>query len=145
MDYDKEVEAIRIAHEESMLTIPCVFNEEITEAMIKAEADIIVTHRGPTAKGVIGARTTMSLKEAAKRCQAIADTARSLKHGIIVLVREEPIAELNDFKYISEHIRDIHDFLGASTFEKIPIEKAISETVKSIQEFTFKVIILLRN
>ena len=54
MGYDKEVEAIRIAHEESMFTmftISCVFDEENTEAMIKAEAYIIIAHMGLTAKG----------------------------------------------------------------------------------------------
>ena len=51
MGYDKEVEVIRIAHEESMFTISCVFDEENTEAMIKAEAYIIIAHMGLTAKG----------------------------------------------------------------------------------------------
>ena len=54
----------------------------------------------------------MSLKEAAKRYQAIADIAKSLKHDTIILVRGGPIAELNDFKYILEHTRAFMDSLG---------------------------------
>jgi len=130
MGYDKEVAAIRIAHEEDMVTAPYVFDVDDTISMVKNGADIIVAHMGLTAKGTIGAKTTLSLEEAAKRCQEIADAAKSVKSDVIVLVHGGPIAEFEDFKYIVEHTKGIHGFFGASTFERIPTERAISEAVR---------------
>lgn len=133
MGYDKEVEAIRISHEEDMVTAPYVFDEEEAIAMTKAGADIVVAHMGLTSKGIIGAKTTLTLKDAVKRCQAIADASRSIKSNVIVLVHGGPIAEFEDFKYIVEHTKGIHGFFGASTFERLPVEKAIAETVKAFK------------
>lgn len=133
MGYDKEVEAIRISNEEDMVTAPYVFDEEEAIAMTKAGADIVVAHMGLTSKGIIGAKTTLTLEEAAKRCQAIADVSRSIRSDVIVLVHGGPIAEFEDFKYVVEHTRGIHGFFGASTFERLPVEKAIAETVKSFK------------
>jgi len=133
MGYNKEVEAIRVACEEGMVTAPYVFDEENAIAMAKAGADIVVAHMGLTAKGVIGAKTTLTLEEAAKRCQAIADEARNIRSDVIVLVHGGPIAEFEDFKYVVEHTKGIHGFFGASTFERLPVEKAIAETVKAFK------------
>lgn len=133
MGYDKEVEAIRVACEEGMVTAPYVFDEENAAAMTKAGADIVVAHMGLTAKGIIGAKTTLTLEEAAKRCQAIADEARNIRSDVIVLVHGGPIAEFEDFKYVVEHTKSIHGFFGASTFERLPVEKAIAETVKAFK------------
>src|SRR5512137_588662 len=53
MGYDKEIEAIRLAHEMDMLTTPYVFNKDDAKAMAKAGADILVAHVGLTTGGSI--------------------------------------------------------------------------------------------
>jgi len=121
-----------------MVTAPYVFDVEDTIAMVKNGADIIVAHMGLTAKGMIGAKTTLSLEDAAKKCQEIADAAKSVKSDIIVLVHGGPIADFEDFKYIVEHTRGIHGFFGASTFERIPTEEAISEVVRSFKSIKLR-------
>jgi predicted TIM-barrel enzyme len=138
MGFDREVDAIRIAHEEDMVTAPYVFDVNDAISMVKNGADIVVAHMGLTAKGAIGAKTTLSLEEAAKRCQEIADAAKSVRSNVIVLVHGGPIAEFEDFKYIVEHTKGIHGFFGASTFERIPTEKAISETVRSFKSLKLR-------
>ena len=138
MGYDKEVEMIRMAHELDLLTTPYCFDEEDAVAMAKAGADIVVAHMGLTAKGLIGARTTLSLEEAAKRCQAIADAAKSVNPDIIVLVHGGPIADVDDFRYIAEHTTGIHGFYGASTFERIPTEKAIADQVRAFKSIKIR-------
>jgi predicted TIM-barrel enzyme len=55
MGYDKEVEAIAIAHELDMLTTPYVFNPDEAMAMAEAGADLLVAHVGLTTAGSIGA------------------------------------------------------------------------------------------
>lgn len=48
MSFDKEVEMIRLAHEQDMLTTPYVFNVEESKKMAKAGADVLVCHMGLT-------------------------------------------------------------------------------------------------
>ena len=138
MGYDREVEMIRIAHELDILTAPYVFDEEDIANMIRAGADIVVLHFGLTAKGTIGARTTRSLEEVAKLAQEWAEYARSLRSDVIVLVHGGPIADLDDWRYIAERVKGVHGFFGASTFERLPVEKAVVEQIRSFKQVKIK-------
>ncbi len=138
MGYDKEVEAIRIAHELDMLTTPYVFDEEELVSMLKAGADVVVLHFGLTAKGTIGARTTISLQEAAKKAEEWAELARSQRSDIIVLVHGGPIADIDDWKYIAERVKGVHGFFGATTFERLPVERAVVEQIKAFKQVKIK-------
>lgn len=133
MGYDKEVEMIRMAHELDMLTTPYVFDEEDVVSMLKAGADVLVLHFGLTAKGTIGAKTTISLEEAARRAQAWSELARSHKQDVIVLVHGGPVADLDDWKHIAERVRGVHGFFGATTFERLPTERAVAEQIKAFK------------
>jgi predicted TIM-barrel enzyme len=133
MGYDKEVEMIRMAHELDMLTTPYVFDEEDIASMIRAGADVVVLHFGLTAKGTIGAKTTISLEEAARKAQEWAELARSLKQDIIVLVHGGPVADLEDWRYIAERVKGVHGFFGATTFERLPVERAVAEQIKAFK------------
>src|SRR5205085_7453680 len=93
MGYGLEVDMIRAAGELGLLTCPYVFNPDEAAAMAKADADVLIPHMGLTTKGTIGAKTALSLEESARRVQAMADAARKVKRGILVLCRGGPIAE----------------------------------------------------
>ncbi len=138
MGYDKEVEMIRMAHELDMLTTPYVFDKEDIDNMIRAGADVLVLHFGLTAKGAIGAKTTISLEEATKLAQEWADYARSLKSDVIVLVHGGPIADLDDWKYVAERVKGVHGFFGATTFERLPVERAVAEQIKAFKQIKIK-------
>jgi len=133
MGYDKEVEMVKMARELDMLTTPYVFDEEDIVNMLKAGADILVLHFGLTAKGTIGARTTISLEEAAKKAQEWSELARSHKPDVIVLVHGGPVADLGDWRYIAERVRGVHGFFGATTFERLPTEKAVAEQIRAFK------------
>src|ERR671922_508426 len=85
MGFDKEVEMIASAHDLGLLTCPYVFTEDQARAMAKAGADVLIPHMGLTTKGTIGARTAMTLADAAKRVQALADAARAVNPDVLVL------------------------------------------------------------
>lgn len=133
MGYDKEVAAIRMAHELDMITTPYVFDEEDTIEMIKAGADVVVIHLGLTAKGTIGARTTMSLQDAVRVTQHLVDVARSQKSDIITIVHGGPVADVDDFRYVAERVKGLNGFFGATTFERLPVEKAVPEQIKAFK------------
>jgi predicted TIM-barrel enzyme len=133
MGYDCEVEMIRLANALDLLTTPYVFNETEARAMAEAGADIIVAHVGTTLKGYIGAKSTMSLDDAARAVQAMHDAAKEVNPDAIVICHGGPIADIEDVKYILHKTNGIAGFYGASSMERLPVEVAITEHVKKFK------------
>jgi len=137
MGYDLEVDMIRIAHELDLLTTPYVFDEEQARKMAEAGADIIVAHMGLTTKGTIGAKTAMTLEEAAQRVQAIHDAAKEVNPDVLVICHGGPIAEPEDAAYILAHTKGVAGFYGASSMERLPTERAIAQQVSRFKDVKF--------
>ena len=130
MGFDKEVEMIAAARELGLLTCPYVFTEDEARAMAKAGSDVLIPHMGLTTKGTIGARTALTLEQAAQRVQSLHDAAKSVNADILVLCHGGPIAEPDDAAYILKHTRGIVGFFGASSIERLPTEVAITDCVR---------------
>jgi predicted TIM-barrel enzyme len=130
MGFDKEVDMIAAAHDLGLLTCPYVFTEVEARAMARVGADVLIPHMGLTTKGAIGARTALSLEQAAQRVQALCDAAKSINPDILILCHGGPIAEPQDAAYILQHTRGIVGFFGASSIERLPTEVAITECVR---------------
>lgn len=130
MGFDKEVAMIAHARDLELLTCPYVHNEDEAIAMAQAGADILVPHVGLTTKGMIGARSAISLEEAARRVQAMADAAKSVRDDILVLCHGGPIAEPADVADVFARTQGLAGFFGASSIERLPTEPAIVEQVR---------------
>jgi predicted TIM-barrel enzyme len=133
MGYDLEVEMIAQAHDLDLLTCPYVFNEDEAKAMANAGADLLIAHMGLTTKGTIGARTALSLDQSVERIQAIQAAAISVRPEILVLCHGGPIAEPDDVQYILTRTRGVCGFFGASSIERLPTERAITEQVRNFK------------
>jgi predicted TIM-barrel enzyme len=133
MGYGLEVEMIRQAHALDMLTCPYVFGEEDARRMAAAGADLLVAHMGLTAKGSIGARTTLTLEEACRRVQSIRDAGVAVNPEVLVICHGGPIAEPDDARYILEHARGVHGFFGASSIERLAVERAITGQTRAFK------------
>src|SRR6202790_1366943 len=138
MGYGLEVEMIRIAHAMDLLTTPYCFNSAEATAMAGAGADIFVAHLGLTTKGSIGASTAVTLEDAPSKVQEIADAAKSARNDVIVLCHGGPISEPQDAEYVLHRTKGVHGFYGASSMERLPVEKAITETMKSYKAIRLK-------
>ena len=114
-------------------TCPYVFHEEEARAMAKAGADVLIPHMGLTTKGSIGAKTALTLDEAAKRVQALHDAAKKVNPDILVLCHGGPISEPEDAQYVLDHTKGIVGFFGASSIERLPTEVAITGCVKQFK------------
>jgi len=134
MGYGLEVDMIRTASEMGLLTCPYVFNEDEARGMAKAGADVLIPHMGLTTKGTIGATTAMTLEQAARKVQAIADAAKKVRPDIFVLCHGGPISEPEDAQYIMRNTKGIVGFFGASSIERLPTEVAITGCVKKFKE-----------
>jgi predicted TIM-barrel enzyme len=130
MGFAREIDMIREARELDLLTCPYVFDEAQAEAMARAGADVLIPHMGLTTKGTIGAKTAMTLGEAALRVQAIADAAHAVAPEILVLCHGGPIAEPDDAAYVLANTRGVAGFFGASSIERLPTEVAITECAR---------------
>lgn len=136
MGYGLEVNMIRQAHELGLLTCPYVFTEEEARDMARAGADVLIPHMGLTTKGTIGAQTAMTLDDAARRVQALADAARKVKPDILVLCHGGPISEPEDAQHILKNTRGVVGFFGASSIERLPTELAITACVRRFKGLT---------
>lgn len=134
MGYALEVEMIRKARELSMLTCPYVFDEEQARQMAMAGADVLVAHMGLTAKGSIGAQTTLTLDQAAEKIQAIRDAAVEIRPDILVICHGGPIAEPADAAQVLKHTRGVHGFFGASSIERLAVETSIANLTRAFKE-----------
>ena len=130
MGFGLEVDMVRQARELGLLTCPYVFTEDEARAMARAGADVLIPHMGLTTKGTIGARTALTLEEAARRVQAMHDAAKAVKRDVLVLCHGGPIAEPEDAQYILEHTEGVVGFFGASSIERLPTEVAITGCVR---------------
>jgi predicted TIM-barrel enzyme len=130
MGYGLEVDMIREAGPLGLLTCPYVFNPDEAVAMARAGADVLIPHMGLTTKGSIGAKTALTLDEAARRVQAMHDAAKKVKVDVLVLCHGGPISEPEDAQYILDHTDGIVGFFGASSIERLPTEVAITGCVK---------------
>lgn len=137
MGYGLEVDMIRQAHEQDLLTTPYVFNPEEARAMTKAGADIIVAHMGVTVGGSIGASSAKSLKACVKEIDAISKAAMKIRKDVIVLCHGGPIAQPEDANYVLQNAEHCHGFYGASSMERLPTEVALTAQTKKFKAIQF--------
>jgi predicted TIM-barrel enzyme len=137
MSYVLEVEMIAMAHAKDMLTTPYVFCADDARAMAKAGADIIVCHFGLTAGGAIGALTGRALSDCPQLLDEWAEAALSVNKDAIILAHGGPVAEPADAEFILRHSRNCHGFYGASSMERLPTEKAMTEQTRKFKAIAF--------
>ena len=133
MSYAMEIDMIAKAREKDLLTTPYVFSEAEATAMAIAGADIIVCHLGLTTGGSIGAQTALKLEDCPARVDTWASAALSVNPDILVLAHGGPIAEPADADFIMRHTRKCHGFYGASSMERLPVERALTEQVRKFK------------
>ena len=138
MSYALEVDMIAMAHGLDLLTTPYVFNPDEARAMAKAGADIIVAHMGVTTGGAIGASSAKSLSACVGEIDAIAAAARAIRPDIIVLCHGGPIAMPDDARFVLANCSACHGFYGASSMERLPVEKAIAEQTRAFKSLPIR-------
>lgn len=132
MGYDKEIEAIRLAHELDLFTSPYVFDTDQARAMAKAGADQLVAHVGLTTAGSIGASVALTLDQAIEKVMTIAEAGRKVRKDILVICHGGPFDEPENVGTALARMPGINGFFGASSIERLPTERAIRGQV---QEF----------
>ena len=138
MGYYKEVELVKHAHELDLLTTPYVFSPKDATDMAKAGADILVAHMGLTTKGSIGAKSAKTLDDSVTLIREVAKAARGARKDTLVICHGGPIAEPDDAKYVLDRCPEVDGFYGASSMERLPTERAISEQTRAFTQIKRK-------
>jgi predicted TIM-barrel enzyme len=136
MGYDKEVTAIRVAHDLGMLTAPYVFDADQARAMAQAGADILVAHVGVTTSGSIGAEWALGIDEAIEVVLAIAEAGRQERGDILVIFHGGPFDEPEAVAAGLARMPGVSGFFGASSIERLPVERAIKAQVESFKQIS---------
>jgi len=134
MGYDKEVAMIQMAHEMDLFTSPYVFNPDEARAMTHAGADLLVCHLGLTTAGTIGAGVAPSLDDAIKRVMEMADAIWSIRRNALVICHGGPFDEPENVGKALKQMPGIAGFYGASSAERLPIERAITAQVAAFKD-----------
>jgi predicted TIM-barrel enzyme len=133
MGFDREIELINLAHKLDMFTSPYVFDAAQARAMVAAGADQIVAHVGLTTSGSIGAGVSMSIDAAIQRVTNIAEAARSARSDVFVICHGGPFDEPEVVGQALRSMPAIDGFFGASSIERLPVERAITRQVQDFK------------
>lgn len=133
ISYDKEVEAIRIAHEKGMFTIAFVFNEVQAKQMLHVGADVICAHLGFTKGGLLGAKKVLTLFEGTKLAQDIFEVCdKSDNETVIKMVYGGAVHTPSDLKYMYDNTSTM-GYIGGSSLERIPLEESMPALIKQFK------------
>ena len=137
LGFARETEMIAIARELDLYTTCYVRTPDESRQMAAAGVDLVVPHVGLTTGGTIGAKNAVSLEEAAAATQAMILAAREVNPAVIALAHGGPIAEPEEVAYVLTHT-DVQGFVGASSMERLPVERAIVKVVQDLKALTLK-------
>jgi len=133
MGYGLEVELIEAARAVDLLTTPYVFSAADARAMTRAGADLIVCHMGLTTGGNIGAETAKTLDDCVALIDEWSAAALAEREDVLVLCHGGPIAEPADAAYVLDRAEHCHGFYGASSMERLPTERALTEQTRAFK------------
>ena len=133
MSVKKEFEMVALARKMDLFSIVYVATPDEAKAMAEAGADAIIAHVGTTVGGSIGVQgATCTMEDAVKRTQGIIAGARTVRKDIIFLSHGGPISTPEDAAYINAHT-DCVGFVGASSLERLAVEKSLSALTKEFK------------
>jgi predicted TIM-barrel enzyme len=137
LGYPEEIKLIEKCSRKDIFTVAYVFSEDEARAMSAAGADIIGAHVGLTIGGTIGAPKALTLDEACKKIQNMCDAAKKVNPDVLVVSHGGPFEDVESVRVCFEKT-SVDGYLGASSMERLPVEKAITETIRAFQALRLK-------
>jgi len=137
LGYPKEVALIRKCRERDIFTIAYAFTPDEMRLMADAGADVIGAHVGLTTGGTIGAEHALDLDAGCRKTAELSAAARAVRDDILVVAHGGPFESPAEVQRCFE-TTDVDGFLAASSIERIPVEKALTDVVRAYQDLDFK-------
>jgi predicted TIM-barrel enzyme len=137
LGYPEEVKLIRKCHDKNIFTLAYAFSPSECIAMAEAGADVIGTHVGLTVGGLIGAQASLSLDDACVKTEEMVQAARSVNPNIITVAHGGPFEDPKSVQVVFEKT-SVDGYLGASSIERLPVEKAIMQIISEYKDLKLK-------
>lgn len=131
--YEREVEALALAHHLGLFTVAFVTCEEEASAMLRVGVNVICVHLGLTKGGFMGAKKYISLAEAKQICDRIFTPCERTRPEIIRMIYAGPANTPPDVDYLYRHT-GAQGYIGGSTFDRIPAEQAVLQTIRAFKQ-----------
>jgi len=155
--FKRELELLELCKKLNIFTMWYACFPEQAKQVAEIGTDALVVHCGSTLRGPGGAKytkkyaeiaaltprargygiPTQRLDEATKQVQEMIEIVKNINKDIVCLAHGGRWANLEDVKYLFQHT-DAEGFEAASSFERIPVESAIVETVKKFKRIEMK-------
>jgi predicted TIM-barrel enzyme len=132
LGYAKEIDLVELCRERGIFTVAYAFTPEEASAMAEAGADVVGAHVGLTSGGAIGAAETLSLADACAETRAMAVAARRGRSDVLVVAHGGPFEDPESVAAVFES-GEVDGYLGASSIERLPVERAIEATVRAFK------------
>ena len=132
LGYPKEVELIARCHERDVFTLAYAFSPAEARAMAEAGADVIGVHVGLTSGGWIGAEETLDVDAACLATQAMLEAAKAARGDVLVVAHGGPFEDPASVARVFA-TTDVVGYLGASSIERLPVERAVSGIVREFK------------
>ncbi len=132
LGFSREVEMIRLARSQDYFSMAYVFDVDEAQRMAAAGVDVQVAHVGWTGGGLSGNKDIPAEDKAAHDVQAIVEATLRENPECICLAHGGPLATPEDTERIYTQT-DAQGFVGASSIERIPIERAVREAVEAFK------------
>ena len=133
--FGREVDAIGLARSRDLFTMAYVASAEDAAAMAAAGADVIVTHSGPTTGGRVGYADDRSVEAVCAYAQSLIDAAVAERPDVIPLLHGGRLATPDDVREALPLTTAV-GFVGASSIERIPVERAVRNTVRAFRNLS---------
>jgi predicted TIM-barrel enzyme len=132
-----EIDMLSVAKEMGMVTIGLAFDEEDScRVVAEAQPDVFCFHAGTTKGGLSGFDSGETIEETARRTETVNQKLRRLKSDLILVAHGAAMETPEEAQYMLDHTT-CHGFWTGSSTERLPIERAVSETAARFAALRF--------
>jgi predicted TIM-barrel enzyme len=128
LGFSREVELIRLARERDLFSMSYVATPDDARRMSEAGVDCVVPHVGATGGGLVGHETGRSKATEITELQEMIAGAEAVRKDIVFLAHGGKLAHPQDLEEVYAQTSCV-GFVGASSIERIPIERAVMDVV----------------
>ncbi|HRP55432.1 phosphoenolpyruvate hydrolase family protein [Agriterribacter sp.] len=136
MGFEKEVEMVRLAAKMDLFSIVYVAKAEEARQMAEAGADAIISHVGTTVGGSVGVTgASCTMDEAVQRTLEIMEAGKKVNPEIFFLAHGGPINTPEDVRIVLDKT-GAHGFVGASSLERMGVERSLTDLTRKFKSLT---------
>lgn len=137
LGYGCEVDMVAMCDRNDIFTVAYAHDEDNVRAMVQAGVDIVCPHCGGTSGGSVGAVRALTMEEACEKTQRMFELAKKENPEVFVCCHGGPFSSPEDVRICFEKT-DVHGFIGASSIERLPVERAVFETVTQFKSLRLR-------